>query len=254
MFLLYAFNPILVTAAVVPAIVLLVYVYRSDRLEREPNILLISLVFLGIVSTLFAIVSEKFGSAILDLFFDEDNTAYRFLLYFIVVGASEEGFKYLILKRRTWNHPSFNCRFDGVVYAVFVSLGFALWENIEYVLMYGFRTAVLRAVTAVPGHACFGVFMGACYGLAKNYDLLSKEWESKLFRKLAFAVPTLIHGLYDFFASSDEPNSAWIFFVFIAVLFFVTVRLVKRLSSHDIYLSRPENEIIDNYTDYREIK
>ena len=89
-------------------------------------------------------------------------------MYFGVVAFSEEGAKYFLLKRRTWNSAAFNCQFDGVVYAVFVSLGFALWENISYVLMYGLSTALVRAVTAVPGHACFGVFMGVWYGLAKR--------------------------------------------------------------------------------------
>lgn len=90
----------------------------------------------------------------------QSSTAYNVLLYFVVVALSEEGFKYLLLKKRTWYSSEFNCQFDGVVYAVFVALGFALWENISYVLMYGLGTAAVRAVTAVPGHACFGVFMG----------------------------------------------------------------------------------------------
>ncbi len=79
------------------------------------------------------------------------STAYNVLLYFVVVALSEEGFKYLLLKKRTWYSSEFNCQFDGVVYAVFVALGFALWENISYVLMYGLGTAAIRAVTAVPG-------------------------------------------------------------------------------------------------------
>ena len=67
-------------------------------------------------------------------------------MYFVVVAISEEGFKYVLLKKRTWKSREFNCEFDGVVYAVFVSLGFALWENIFYVLSYGFATAVARLV------------------------------------------------------------------------------------------------------------
>ena len=167
MYLLYG-NPILIAAAVIPAIFLLVQVNKADKLDKEPAGLLISLVIQGIISTALAVITERLGTALLDSLWDESSLAYRLCMYFIVVGLSEEGFKYLLLKRRTWYSPDFNCQFDGVVYAVCVALGFALWENIGYVVMYGFGTALVRAVTAVPGHACFGVFMGAFYGMARR--------------------------------------------------------------------------------------
>ena len=150
---------ILVAAAVIPAVYLMVRVYRADRLEKEPAGLLIGLLILGVISTTLAGITEELGDAFLEEIFPQGGLLYDALLYFIVVALSEEGFKYLLLKIRTWKSPHFNCQFDGVVYAVFVSLGFALWENIAYVLRYGFGTAVARAVTAVRGHACFGVFM-----------------------------------------------------------------------------------------------
>ena len=123
-------------------------------------------------------MTEQIGEAILGILLPQSSTAYNVLLYFIVVALSEEGFKYLLLKKRTWYSGEFNCQFDGIVYAVFVALGFALWENISYVLMYGLGTAAVRAVTAVPGHACFGVFMGAFYGLAKRNANIGDEYRS----------------------------------------------------------------------------
>ena len=73
--------------------------------------------------------------------------AYNAIMYFGIVAFSEEGAKYFLLRRRTWHSAAFNCQFDGVVYAVFVALGFALWENISYVLMYGLSTALVRAIS-----------------------------------------------------------------------------------------------------------
>ena len=192
MFLFYV-NPILIAAAVIPAIVLLRFVYKEDRLDKESPGLLLSLVIFGILSTFAAIVTEQIGEAILGILLPQSSTAYNVLLYFVVVALSEEGFKYLLLKKRTWYSSEFNCQFDGVVYAVFVALGFALWENISYVLMYGLGTAAVRAVTAVPGHACFGVFMGAFYGLAKRYDNFGDEYRSRRCRRLAVLVPVLLH-------------------------------------------------------------
>ena len=125
MFLFLYMNPILIAAAVIPAIVLLVQVYRADRLEPEPPVLLLSLVLYGIFATGLAMLTEELGSALLDRSFPRSSTAYNVLMYFVVVAFSEEGFKYLLLKKRTWRSPAFNCQFDGVVYAVFVSLGFA---------------------------------------------------------------------------------------------------------------------------------
>ena len=235
MFLFYV-NPILIAAAVIPAIVLLRFVYKEDRLDKESPGLLLSLVIFGILSTFAAIVTEQIGEAILGILLPQSSTAYNVLLYFVVVALSEEGFKYLLLKKRTWYSGEFNCQFDGIVYAVFVALGFALWENISYVLMYGLGTAAVRAVTAVPGHACFGVFMGAFYGMARRCANYGYEQASKNCRRLAVVVPMVLHGIYDFIASSEAGSSEWVFLVFVAVLFLITSRMVKRLSRTDQYI------------------
>ena len=222
-------KPILIAAAIIPAAALLFYIYKKDRLEPEPAGLLIRLVLFGIIATFLAIITETAGTFVLDLFFEEETVFYNFLMYFIVVACSEEGFKYLLLKLATWRHSAFNCQFDAVVYAVFVSLGFALWENVGYVLMYGFGTALIRAVTAVPGHACFGVFMGAWYGIAKRYENRGRSHKARHFRRLAFVLPVLAHGFYDFIATMESDASALIFIVFILIMFFVSLLLVRRL-------------------------
>ena len=235
MFLFYV-NPILIAAAVIPAIVLLRYVYKADRLDKESPGLLISLVLYGIAATFAALITEQIGETVLALIVPQNTTAYNAILYFIVVALSEEGFKYLLLKKRTWWSREFNCQFDGVVYAVFVSLGFALWENISYVAMYGLGTAAVRAVTAVPGHACFGVFMGAFYGLAKRYDNFGDEGASRLCRRLAVAVPVVLHGCYDFIATYEYDGYAWIFVIFVALLFLAAYRMIRKLSRDDRFI------------------
>ena len=233
MFLLLNPLTILVAAAVIPALILLWEVYKYDRLEREPGNLLLSLVLKGIVATALAIITERIGIAVLGTLFQTDSFIYNVLLMYLVVGLSEEGFKYLLLRLSTWNSPHFNCRFDGVVYAVFVSLGFALWENISYVFSYGLGTALVRAITAVPGHACFGVFMGTWYGLAKKQSLWGQEDTSMVCRTMAVLMPVIIHGTYDLLATM---GNTWIFLIFIAVMFAISFSTVKRLSHSDHYL------------------
>lgn len=234
--MLFAIDPVLIAATVIPALVLLIKVYRADRIEKEPPALLLSLVLYGILATGLALITETLGSYLVGLLFEPDSVLYLAVLYFGVVAVSEEGFKYLLLKRRTWRSPAFNYQFDGVVYAVFVSLGFALWENVSYTFTYGLQIALLRAVTAIPGHACFGVFMGAFYGMAKKFDKLGNGEKSKRYRRMAFWLPMLLHGSYDFIASLETADFTWAFVVFVLVLFVVTLRLVKRLSNHDHYL------------------
>ena len=224
---------ILIAAAVVPAVFLMVKVYQADRLEKEPIGMLIGLLFLGIISTSLAGTAEELGSMALKNLFPNGGLISDALLYFIVVALSEEGFKYLLLKVRTWKSPHFNCQFDGVVYAVFVSLGFALWENIAYVLRFGFGTAVARAVTAVPGHACFGVFMGVWYGVAKRYELAGYMEESAHARKMALWIPILLHGVYDFTASMQNDIMSIIFLIFVGWMFRTALKLVRTVSAED---------------------
>ena len=230
------FNPILIAAAVIPAIYLLVQVEKLDRLEKESPRLLLSLVLFGVLSTAFASLAEWLGLSVLNRLFPDGGLLYDILLYFGVVAFSEEGAKYVLLKRRTWRNPEFNCQFDGVVYGVFVALGFALWENIGYVAAFGLTTAMLRAVTAVPGHACFGVFMGVWYGMAKRREGAGDMKGSKRMRMRALLIPALLHGFYDFAASRESDASSLVFIVFVILMFVTAYRMARRASDNDDYI------------------
>lgn len=228
---------VLVAAAVIPALYLMVQIYKQDKLEREPKRLIILLAFMGVIATIPAALCEIAGSRILDSLFSRNSTLYRILMNYLIVACSEEGFKYLLLKKASWKTPCFNCRFDGVVYAVTVSLGFALWENIGYVTMFGFGNAILRALTAVPGHASFGVFMGVYYGLAKHWDNYGNPRQSAAFRKKAFWLPALLHGSYDFIAGSDSLIMLVLFVAFVVGMFAVARRLVKKTAREDYFIT-----------------
>jgi len=141
-----------------------------------------------------------------------------------------------VLKRATWNNPNFNCSFDGVVYATFVSLGFAVWENIQYVFSYGLGTALVRAVTAVPGHTCFGVLMGACYAAAKRAENIGDVEGCKQYKRMAIIVPVIAHGAYDLFAGMGSWIGSILFIAVIAVIFFFSFKLAKTLARGDEYI------------------
>ena len=231
---IFSYNILLVAAAVVPAVILMIRTYRADKLEKESSALLWKLVRTGIFSSLIALVAEWILEFLLDVLVPSDTLLYGIVLYYVVVALSEECAKYFLMKRRTWTSPEFNCQYDALVYALFVSLGFALWENISYVMTYGISVAFVRALTAIPGHACFGVFMGIFYGIARRYENRGDEAASRRYRRLAVLVPVLLHGTYDYIASTD--SSVWIFFGFVAVLFVLSYILESRFARSDRFI------------------
>ena len=221
-------------AALLPAYFLMRYIYRMDRVEKEPVRLLFSLVIMGVISAAIASAVEGIGIKALGVFVSPNSRAYVILLAFVVVAAVEEGAKYLMLKRCTWNELNFNYRFDGIVYAVFVSLGFAAIENLNYVLGYGLSVAPMRAVLAVPGHMAFGVFMGVFYGRAKVCDLRGDAEGVKENLICAYLSAVLLHGFYDACVMMGTVLSSIIFIVFVIVMYRWVISLIKRESATDM--------------------
>lgn len=231
------FNPGLIIAAIAPAIYWINRVYRADRLEQESMPMIKRLVRSGILATLIALVLERLGFWLLDQFVSPESPVYMIILYFGIVAFAEEGAKYFELRTNSWNSPEFNCQFDGILYAVLVALGFALWENVSYVLNYGFQTAVIRALTAVPGHASFGVFMGVFYSAAKKAQQRGDKGSMKFYSFLAVLIPALIHGAYDYIATMQTEDINYLFFIFIIILFIASNGIVKKTAKKDFFIS-----------------
>lgn len=218
----------LVAAALLPPLVLLGVVYRIDRLEREPPALLASLFLRGVLAMFPILILELLASQFVDFFYWQP-LVYLFLTYFVIPGFVEEGVKFRVLRRRTWNEPNFNYRFDGVVYAVFVSLGFAAVENVLYVLTSGFSTAVLRAIFSIPGHAMFGVIMGLSFSQASWAQRHGQREQAAAQQKRAWLLPALLHGAYDFLLV----GFGGLFYVYFFGLVLYVVRLLRRATRED---------------------
>lgn len=218
----------LVAAALLPPLVLMGVVYRMDRLEREPPALLAGLFLRGVLAMFPILILELLASQFVDFFYWQP-LVYLFLTYFVIPGFVEEGVKFRVLRRRTWNEPNFNYRFDGVVYAVFVSLGFAAVENVLYVLTSGFSTAVLRAVFSIPGHAMFGVIMGLSFSQASWAQRHGQREQAAAQQKRAWLLPALLHGAYDFLLV----GFGGLFYVYFFGLVLYVVRLLRRATRED---------------------
>lgn len=236
MFFIMPMLPLLavyILAAVLPAVLLLRYIYLRDTVEKEPPGLLLTLLLLGVAAALASGVLERLAQSVLRILVDPGSPVYTILLAFLVVALVEEGCKFYLLKRRTWHHPAFNYRFDGIVYAVFVSLGFAAFENIQYVLHYGLSVALPRALLAVPGHMSFAVYMGLFYGRAKLCENRGDETGSRRNLAVGYLAAVLLHGIYDSCAMIGSIPSMALFVVFVLLMYRGVYRLLKRESATD---------------------
>ena len=189
-------NLILIGIAIFPVIFLLIFIYRKDQYEREPISLLMLALFMGMLSTIPASLME---GAMSFIYMPDESRVIAYGLYngFAVAGVCEELCKLLFLSWAVWRKPDFDEYFDGIVYAVFVSLGFAGVENLMYVLDgssfdEALSTGVMRALLSVPAHFLFAVMMGYFFSLAK-FDYTHRK--SYLFK--AFFIPMLMHGTFD---------------------------------------------------------
>ncbi len=221
----------LLSLALLPAGILLGYIYRMDTIEKEPTKLLIRLFLFGCLCAISASILEGVGERLLGGV--SSTLIYLLVDAFIVVAVAEEGCKFAFLCT-AWKNPAFNYRFDAIVYAVCVSLGFAALENVLYVFQYGIGTGIIRAFTSVPGHCFFGVYMGYWMGKAKHARFYGLPG-SGTYLALSFLVPTLLHGFYDFccFMSGNGLFVA-IFYAFLIVFFIAAVRCVKKASAEDV--------------------
>ena len=220
-------------AAVLPAGLLFLYIYKQDRYEKEPWELLIKLFFFGMIAAFASMFLEKLGTYLLSVFLSEDNPYYIILFAFFVIAIAEECAKFVLMKLGTWRNPNFNFRFDGIVYAVAVSLGFAALENLLYVVGYGLSVAPLRAVLSIPAHLSFAVFMGYFYGRARLMKNHGASGECALLQVVGVAISILLHGFYDACALTNSWLATVIFVVFIVIMFVAVFFLIRRESRQD---------------------
>ena len=203
----------LFSLALAPVFITAFYIFIRDKYEKEP----IGLLVTGLVYGVFILVPIVQTEKLLLLFNPAAGImAEAFFCAFIVAALTEEFYKYIVLFFLIWRNDNLNERFDGIVYAVFISLGFAGAENLLYCInpsFGGVSTALSRALFAVPGHALFGVAMGYYFAIAR----FEPEHRSKHLI-LAFFVPYLLHGVYNFILMSNMPYLMLVFCVFIAYL------------------------------------
>ena len=189
---------IILTAALLPAILLWLYIWKKDK-QKEPTSWLVKTVLWGVAIIIPVAILE---SGVETMLFGECGKPTSLFgtttMAFAVAALPEEAFKLFALWMVLRKNPYFDEHFDGIVYAVCVGLGFAAFENIMYV--FGeedwFSTAIVRALLAVPGHYAFAILMGYYYSVYHFVD------HSPKVAACVLLVPVLAHGTYDALAMS----------------------------------------------------
>lgn len=214
--------PLLLSLAVAPGIAISLYIYFKDKYEKEPWPLLVKAFVGGVLVTMLAGILE-FGAD--TLFPPSPNLWMVAIEAFLLVALIEEGCKYYLLTTNIYPHSEFNEPFDGITYSVIISMGFATFENVFYVLRGGMSVAILRMLTAVPAHATFGVLMGFFVGLAKFRK------NSKQLRLTGLFMAVFFHGAYDFFLfQKTYPDLIYCAFIVLAIGIILSLRGIQILN------------------------
>lgn len=219
--------------AVLPPLLIAFYIYKQDKFDKEPKELILKSFLFGCLSV--------FPILILELIFNENLFSNYFLYMFCGVALVEEGMKYFFLKKYLYDKPDFNEPFDGIVYAVMVSLGFATVENLVYVFIYypdqQISVAIKRMISAIPLHASCGVIMGYYVGLAK----FSTNSRKLLIKGVFFA--TLLHAIYNYFILVDNGVYSILSVLALILGIYLSNKAIK-IHQHDSQIKNNKDEVI----------
>ena len=232
MYINYFFH---IFAAFLPAILILIYVYKQDRFPEPKKIVFKTFIFgcatvLGI--DLLIPVLDNFSQTTFK------GEAYYFFDSFIRAAFVEEIFKAIVIVFYCTRKSEFNEPMDGIIYGVAASLGFAAYENISYIQIFSEKTSLIdisltRALSAVPMHGLCGVMMGFLITLS-----IFEKKHNYMNLVLAILVPVGMHGLYNFSLASEIVSYHFanvILFVFFLRAYYLFKDLKQKQTSTKIF-------------------
>lgn len=210
------------TAGIAPALALMAFFYLKDQFA-EPLILMCKTFLLGAL-LVFPIMFIQYGLTV-------ENLAENSIVQsFIQSALIEEFFKWFIFIYVVFHHTEFDSHYDGIVYAVAISLGFAAVENILYLMINGLEFAVIRALFPVSSHALFAVIAGYHLGKAKM-NRRHKRWNLLL----AFMLPFLLHGTYNFILATVTSDWLILLIPFMIGLWWTALHRMKKANKYVLY-------------------
>ena len=195
------YDLVLVSLSILPGFLIMSMIYNLDKQDKEP-------LWLLAIAFIFGAINLHLDIDILEYLLSFNETESNFLstgIEALTVSATEETLKFLVVMLIIYPNKYFDEPFDGIVYSVFIGMGFATAENLTFVLQGSASLAIMRMITAVPAHFVFAVIMGYYLGKAKN-----NRKAQLIFILLALLIPIIFHALYDYFLFIDFIPGVWI--------------------------------------------
>lgn len=225
-------NIYILITALLPVAILLVAIYLKDKASPEPAGQMVKAFVFGVISAGVAIAL----STLLEMtgLYSQwvPYNANRIRMAFFGAAIPEETAKLFMLWLLLRKNKFFDENMDGIVYAVFVSLGFAAFENISYLFSNSesfLSVGIMRACTSIPGHFCFGILMGYYYSLATFGNKATLR--NKIF---VWLVPVMAHGFYDAILLITNVPSA--ISIILSIIFFVFLCWMGKTAKRKVQL------------------
>lgn len=238
---------LLLIISILPIYLIGIYLYKKDK-EKEPTKLLVKLFIGGSISCILVLIITIILGFFFPILLEETsnlNFTELFFQVFFGIALIEEFCKWFIVYKISYHNQEFDEFYDIILYATFVSLGFACFENILYVFENGMTIALLRAITAIPGHVFDGILMGYFLGLAKLNTIYKKDNLRKKNLTLSILIPMITHGIYDFLIFSFVKSLNIIFFIlfiiYMIIMYIISFKRIKKISSINNKLSYQNN-------------
>ena len=225
-----------IIVSLTPSIILYKWIQKKIKDEKSKEICkkafvrgVIAVFLIILTSGILAIIGRIMGLQ------EINPLTYRVYYTFIVLAFAEELVKFLTFKRVLKNNQYDYSWFSLTIIMIMVGLGFGCIENITYSLTSGIVAMLIKGISL--GHAGYGFIMGWFYGKMKKA-------KKKIYGVLAFLIPWILHGLYDFGLSSEllEINDGFaIISVSLTIISLIcivlTIRFVKRRCNDKEYTS-----------------
>ncbi|MBE6147617.1 MAG: PrsW family intramembrane metalloprotease [Firmicutes bacterium] len=224
--------------SILPSIIIGILIYKADKVEKEPKKELAKSFLLGILAVIITLVIS-YALGIHTIRMDSLGVIGKLFYNFLGIALIEEFSKLLCTYFFINKNKNYNYLFDGIVYSVFVSLGFATIENILYAFTGGIMVAIIRAITTVPSHAFYAIFMG--YYLSKF-----KKEKKNIYLMLSILIPTVLHGTFDYLLSFQNMSFLLIFLVFVIVLYRISFKKIKQSMDEEESFEKLKENICKN--------
>jgi len=219
---------LMTATAIVSGFLWLMFLRGFEKVDPEPLKVILRVGLLGglgsgfCAGTLNVLFGELTGSDLAASNLPLGNI----VLDAIFVGLNEEAMKFLFTVLLIRHLKEFDEPIDAAIYSTAVALGFAVFENIDYAVTYGYVNLVVRSVTSTPLHLGTAVIWG--YGIARAKFLHRERYGRSAFPSVLPAAA--VHAFYNFLCSYfDDIDAGLSLLVALGFAFVLFLLLRKRL-------------------------